>query len=78
MTELGDGSPTLSPARIELLKQAVDTQERMLNGCEQVFRGLSHHPDAEVSSVCGDCLGLLATYRDTLEAMIDGLHETRH
>jgi hypothetical protein len=68
----------LSPARIELLKQAVDTQERMLNGVELVFRGLSHHPDAEVSSVSGVCLKLITEHRDILEAMIDGLHATRH
>jgi hypothetical protein len=68
----------LSPARIELLKQVVDTQERILNGTELVFRGLSHHPDAEVSSVSGVCLRLIAEHLDVIEAMIDGLHETRH
>jgi hypothetical protein len=68
----------LSPARIELLKKALDCEERMLDGCEQFFRGLSHHPDAEVSSVCREVLRLLKNNRDTLEAMVDGLNETFH
>lgn len=68
----------LSPARQELLKQALDVQERMLDGCTQVFRGLSRYPDAEVSSVCEEVLGLITHNRLVLEAMVDGLNATRH
>jgi hypothetical protein len=68
----------MSPARIELLKNAVDTQEKMLNGVELVFRGLSHHPDAEVSSVSEVVLGLLKQHHETIDAMVEGLTATKH
>lgn len=68
----------VTPERLELLKQAIDIQERMLDGVSQVFRGLSHHHDAEVSSVCTDCLSSIEHNRDVLEALIDGLTATKH
>jgi hypothetical protein len=68
----------LSPARIELLKRAIDVQERMLNGCKQVFRGLMDHHDPEVSDVSWQCLEAIKRNQDVLEAMIDGLNATHH
>lgn len=68
----------LSPARQQLLADALDVHERMLNGVELIFRGLSEHPAPEVSSVSGVALKLITNHRDVLEAMIDGLHATRH
>jgi hypothetical protein len=68
----------LSPTRQALLANVVDVQERMLDGVTEVFRGLSHHHDAGVSSVCEEVLGLIKNNRDVIEAMIDGLNETKH
>jgi hypothetical protein len=68
----------LSPARQELLKHVITIQERMLDGVTEVFRGLSHHHDAGVSSVCEEVLGLIKNNRDVIEAMIDGLNATHH
>lgn len=78
MTELEDGSATLSPARIELLKIAVDTQERMLTGCSLIFSGLRQHPDADVSGASQAAYDAIENHRAVLEALIDGLHATRH
>jgi hypothetical protein len=68
----------LSPARQQLLANALDIQDRMLNGCELIFRGLSGHHDPEVSSVSGEALRLITYNRDVLEAMIDALNATLH
>lgn len=68
----------LSPERQQLLKQALDIQERMLEACVEVFRGLSHHPDAEVSSVSEYCLTTIEENRAVLDALIDGLTATKH
>lgn len=71
-------SETISPEKLQLLKQAIDIQERMLDGVTQVFRGLSHHNDAGVSSVANACLVSIEHNRDVLEALIDGLNATKH
>jgi hypothetical protein len=71
-------SDELSPAKQELLKIALAVYERTLDGCTEVFRGLSDHHDPEVSSVCHEVIGLIERNRDALEAMIAGLHETKH
>jgi len=68
----------LSPARQALLKSVVDIQERMLNGCIQIFLGLSNSKDPEVSGACTVALEHLETAHDTIEAMIDGLNATQH
>lgn len=68
----------LSPARVELLKQVVDCQERMLDGASLVFKGLRQSSDPEVSSVSGVCFDAIQTHRAVLEALIDGLDATRH
>jgi hypothetical protein len=68
----------LSPARQKLLLEAIDHQARMFTGCMLIFRGLSDHNDPEVSSISTHALEALQRYRDTLQAMIDGLTATRH
>ena len=69
---------SLSPEKLKLLKQAIDIQERMLDGVTQVFRGLNHHHDAEVSSVSKDCVEAITGSREILEALIDALDQTKH
>jgi hypothetical protein len=68
----------LSPVRQQLLSDALDVQERMLQGVTLIFRGLSDHNDPEVSSVSRVALKLLTETQEILEAMIDGLNATRH
>jgi hypothetical protein len=68
----------LSPARQELLKQALDIQERMLDGCTMIFSGLRSSSDPEAVFVSEQALEALNATRDILEAMIDGLNATHH
>ena len=68
----------VTPAQLALLRQAIGAQERMLNGCILIFRGLSDHHDPEVSSVSGQALQLITHNRDILDAMIDGSVQTKH
>lgn len=68
----------VTPAQLKLLRQAIDVQERMLNGVEEIFRGLRHHDDAEVSSVSGDALKFITHNRDVLESLIDAADQTKH
>lgn len=68
----------LSPARQELLKQALDIQERMLDGCTMIFEELSNASDPDVTFVAVEALDALNRTRDILEAMIDGLNATHH
>lgn len=68
----------LSPEKINLLKQAVNAQERMLQGCTLVFRGLSDHHDPEVSSVAQECFAAIEHHQLVLEALVDALVETKH
>jgi hypothetical protein len=68
----------LSPAKLELLKRAIDVQERMLDGCTEIFSGLRQSSDPEVVSVCGDAIAAINHSRDILEAMINRLDATTH
>lgn len=78
MTELSSEAAPLSPARIDLLKSAVDRQEQMLNACKVVFAELTEHPDSTVAEIATVCLKHLKRSHEVLEAMIDGLNATRH
>lgn len=68
----------LSPARKELLKQVVDVQERSLAGCALIFSGLRKSSDPEVSGVAEIAFDAITNTQLVLEAMINGLNETRH
>lgn len=68
----------LSPARQKLLSDVVDIQERMLSCVRQIFSGLSQSSDPEVVLISEEALNHLTRGQDTLEAMIDGLNETKH
>ena len=74
----GHAVSEITPEKLKLLKQAIDIQERMLDGVTQVFRGLSHHHDAGVSSVAESCIRLIGYNRDVIEALVDGLNQTKH
>jgi hypothetical protein len=78
MTELAAEAAPLSPARQELLKNALDIQERMLDGCILIFEELSNASDPDVAFVAEEALEALNRNRDILEAMIDGLNATHH
>ena len=71
-------STELSAERQELLKNVVAIQERMLNGVTQVFHGLKGSSDPEVVVISEEALRHLKAAADTLEAMIDGINETKH
>jgi hypothetical protein len=78
MTELAAEAAPLSPARQELLKNALDIQERMLDGCVTVLSVLTEHSDSEVSYASREALKSINRNRDILYAMIDGLNATHH
>lgn len=68
----------LSPAKIELLKSAVDIQERMLDGCALIFKGLRMSTDPEVAPHCDEAIAAINQSREILYAMIDKLDVTLH
>jgi hypothetical protein len=68
----------LSPERQELLKQVVDVQERSLTGCALIFSGLRQSSDPEVVAVSEVAYAALQNTQAVLDALIDGLHQTRH
>jgi hypothetical protein len=68
----------LSPARQALLEQAIDVQERLLDGCTKIFSGLRQSSDPEVVLVSEEALKHLQNAHYILDAMIDGLNATYH
>lgn len=66
----------LSPEKIQLLKSAVDIQERMLDGCALIFSGLRLSTDPEVAPHCDEAIAAIRNNRDILYAMIDRLDHT--
>ena len=69
----------LAPDRLQLmLARVVDVQDQMLAGVEMIFRGLKNSTDPETSLITQEALKTLKSTRDTLEAMIDGLHAIHH
>jgi hypothetical protein len=68
----------LSPEKIELLKSIVNVQEKQLDGCTMIFRGLSDHSDPEVSCVSRVSVKHLYESALVIDALIDKLTATIH
>lgn len=70
----------LSPEKIELLKQAVDVQARMLAGCTMTFSAISELPDQDpmVTACCDEALQAIRISRLTLDALIERIGSTIH
>jgi hypothetical protein len=71
MTEIRDD-------KLELLKQAIDVQERMLDGCLLIFKGFRQSSDPEVVLASETAAEALENTHDVLEALIDRLDKTIH
>lgn len=76
------GSPVvtteISIKHLQLLKHTIDVQDRMLDGCLAIFSGLTCSEVPEVVSISEQALQAIKDNRLVLEALIDGINQTRH
>jgi hypothetical protein len=73
-------STEISPDKQELMRQAIDIMERMLDGCVMIFNEIKEHSQAPIGikSAAESASDAITRGRLVLDAVIDSTHATKH